>query len=411
MTVKKTKATIRRLYGVDVGDDIIAAANVFEEVLRGTELEGEEFALATSAKSSNHWRDRIMEVLWGVDPCSELPVAFANLEPAASREHKFTFIDLFAGIGGFRIALEQQHGKPVFASEWDATAKATYLINHGEYPFGDINKFTNETLTDDDVDRLIPSHDLLAGGFPCQPFSIAGISARNSRGSSHGFECKTQGTLFFSIERIAKVKQPKILFLENVKNLLTHDSGNTFLVIRQSLESLGYRFFWKVINSQTMVPQRRERCFMVAVKEDLATDKGDFAFPDFEGKPLPLSEILEDSAPPELTLSDRMWDGHQARTQRNLDRGTGFTALVADTSRPSNTIVARYGKDGKECLVPQKRGNPRYLTVEECKRLFGYPPELRLPPSRTPSYKLLGNSVVLPVVERVAAAIHDQYLS
>ena len=411
MTAKKTEATIRRLYGIDVDDDIVAAAGVFGEVLKGTELEGEEFALATCAATSKHWRDRVMEALWAIDPCSELPVAFAELEPAENQKHAFTFIDLFAGIGGFRIALERQHGKPVFASEWDATAKATYFLNHGEYPFGDINKFTNEGLTDDEVDRLVPSHDVLAGGFPCQPFSIAGVSARNSRGSSHGFECKTQGTLFFSIERIARVKQPKVLFLENVKNLLTHDSGNTFSVIQHSLENLGYRFFWKLINSQTVVPQRRERCFMVAVKEELAAAKGEFVFPDFEGRPLPLAEILEDSAPPEFTLSDRMWEGHQARTRRNLERGTGFTALVADTSRPSNTIVARYGKDGKECLVPQKQGNPRYLTVEECKKLFGYPADLKLPPSRTPSYKLLGNSVVLPVVERVAAAIHRQYFS
>ncbi|WP_230198421.1 DNA cytosine methyltransferase [Luminiphilus syltensis] len=329
----------------------------------------------------------------------------------ARKEARFKFIDLFAGIGGFRLGLEAQGGRSVFASEWDKTAKEYYFRNHGDYPFGDINKFTGEHLSDEQVDQLVPDHDLLAGGFPCQPFSIAGVSARNFRGSSHGFSCKTQGTLFFSIERLARIKRPKVLFLENVKNITRHDQGRTFNIIRESLESAGYAFNYKIIDSQSVVAQRRVRCFMVAVRNDIAANRGAFEFPKFPEGSIPLRSVLSKEPDPKYTLSDKMWAGHKARTIRNVERGTGFTALEANLDKPSNTIVARYGKDAKECLVPQTGRNPRYLTIDECRQLFGYPETFQLPASKTPAYKLLGNSVIVPVVQAIASSIKRSYFS
>jgi len=324
-------------------------------------------------------------------------------------ESKFTFIDLFAGIGGFRLALKSNGGKPLFSSEWDVAAQKTYYKNYGEYPFGDINLFTNDDVSDEELEKLIPVHDILAGGFPCQPFSRAGVSARNSLGLPHGFDCTTQGTLFYSIERIAKIKKPKILLLENVRNLVSHDSGKTFETIRKSIEKLGYQFFYSILNSETLVPQRRVRCFIVGVRNDLYEQKGGFQFPEFKGDPLPLRSILDENPMSSYTISDKLWTGHKTRSLRNKNRGTGFTTYEADLDRPSNTIVARYGKDGKECLIPQVDDNPRMLTIDECKRLFGYPEDFFMPTFRTPAYKLLGNSVVVPVVEKIAETIVSRY--
>lgn len=266
----------------------------------------------------------------------------------------FRFIDLFAGIGGFRLALQKVNGFCVFSSEWDRSAQQTYFNNYGELPFGDITAFTSDNVSDDELDKLIPDHDVLAGGFPCQPFSHAGVSARNAVGKEHGFKCNTQGTLFFDVMRIASIKRPKVLFLENVRNIERHDGGRTFSVIKQSIEELGYDFKHAIINASTLVPQRRLRCYMVCFRKDLDID---FVFPDFTGSTLPLSSILEENPSPDFTISDKLWLGHINRTQRNLERGTGFTAFTADIDKPSNTLVARYGKDGKECLIPKlKKG-------------------------------------------------------
>ncbi|PKN12745.1 MAG: DNA (cytosine-5-)-methyltransferase [Deltaproteobacteria bacterium HGW-Deltaproteobacteria-4] len=322
---------------------------------------------------------------------------------------KFRFIDLFAGIGGFRISLQDLGGKCVFTSEWDKNAKQTYFSNYGEMPFGDIRQFTDPiTITDETLDQLIPDFDILAAGFPCQPFSLAGVSARQSLGINHGFSCETQGTLFFDIVRIAKVKQPKILLLENVKNLKSHDGGNTFQTIKKTIEDdLGYSFSHKIINANTVVPQNRQRCFMVCLKNR----DTDFVFPTFEGDPLPLESILEESPPEIYTISDKLWAGHISRTKRNMDRGTGFSAFEADLKKPSNTIVARYGKDGKECLIPQDGRNPRMLTPRECARLQGFPEEFLIPQGKTMAYKQFGNSVPVPVVRKIAKEIRDRYLS
>lgn len=309
-------------------------------------------------------------------------------------EEKFTFIDLFAGIGGFRLALQDLKGKCVFSSEWDAAARETYNANYGEIPYGDITKAS--------VKNDIPKHfDVLCGGFPCQPFSKAGVSARNFLGLEHGFDHPTQGNLFFEIIEIVKKHQPKVLFLENVKNLRSHDGGNTFETIEKMIQGLGYSFFYKVINSQTLVPQRRERTYMVCFKNK----KIKFEFPDFSGVPLPLGSIIELNVPESYTISDNLWIGHQKRSLRNKERGTGFTTKIADLNKPSNTIVARYYKDGKECLVPQKDNNPRMLTEKECLKLFGYPKNFRFHPSRSAAYKQFGNSVTVPVIKKIAKEI------
>ena len=385
-------------------DELQAYCDLISDHLTDKKFLGEELAILTNFINSGEKFPFLPDSI------------FKRLEPAKyicpqqTREHSFTFIDLFAGIGGFRLGLMEHGGKPLFSSEWDNKAKDCYFKNYGEYPFGDINLFTENDVSDNELGAMIPSHDILAGGFPCQPFSRAGVSARNAVGKPHGFQCTTQGTLFYSIERIARIKQPKILFLENVKNLISHDKGNTFKKIEQTINELGYEFYWQIINSETLVPQRRNRCFMVCVRKDIATTKGDFEFPNFEGGAIPLRSILEPNPDSKYTISDKLWQGHINRTSRNIERGTGFTAHLADLSKPSNTIVARYGKDGKECLIGQENKNPRMLSISECKKLFGYPEDFQLPETKTNAYRLLGNSVVVPVIEKISKAIVSQYL-
>ncbi len=306
---------------------------------------------------------------------------------------QFSFIDLFAGIGGFRIALQKFGGVSVFSSEWDRGAQETYFKNYGDYPFGDITQIDPKS---------VPEHDILAAGFPCQPFSHAGVSARTSIGQDHGFKCKTQGTLFFDVMNIASEIKPKVLFLENVRNIERHDKGYTFKVIQESIEEIGYDFEYAIINSSSLVPQRRVRCYMVCFRKDLNVD---FKFPEISGEPLNLRSVLEENVPDSFTISDKLWKGHINRTKRNVERGTGFTAYTANLDKPSNTLVARYGKDGKECLIPQENKNPRLLTPRECARLQGFPENFLIPGARTPAYKQFGNSVAVPVVERIAEKI------
>jgi DNA (cytosine-5)-methyltransferase 1 len=317
----------------------------------------------------------------------------------------FTFVDLYAGIGGFRVALQNLGGKCEFSCEWNSSAKATYYRNFAEIPFGDIREFTSEEIPDSVIKGSIPDHDVLAAGFPCQPFSRAGVSARSSLGQKHGFSCDIQGTLFFDLVRIAKAKRPKVLLLENVKNLKSHNGGNTFQVIRETIEGdLGYSFSDDIIDASSLVPQKRERCFMVCFRDKAVK----FRFPLLMKAPLPLSSILEPNPPARYTISDRLWEGHKNRTQRNLARGAGFTAFEADLSRPAHTLVARYGKDGKECLIPQKGKNPRKLTPRECARLQGFPESFVLPASDAAAYRQFGNSVPVPVVAKIAEAMLEQ---
>lgn len=313
---------------------------------------------------------------------------------AADGQGSFRFIDLFAGIGGFRLAMQRAGGNCVFSSEWDKDARTTYAANFGEIPDGDITKIHEQD---------IPDHDVLCAGFPCQPFSLAGVSARNARETAHGFACETQGTLFFDVARIIKEKRPKVVFLENVKNLVNHDKGRTFKVIQETIEELGYSFSYKVINAENYVAQRRVRCYMVCFRDT----KEQFSFPENTNDPIPLKSILEKKVDSKFTISDKLWEGHQRRTSKNLARGTGFTANCADLEKPANTIVARYGKDGKECLIPQDGKNPRMLTPRECARLQGFPEKFVIAVSKTAAYKQFGNSVALPVIDNITSGIVD----
>ena len=315
----------------------------------------------------------------------------------------FKFIDLFAGIGGFHLALQSLGGECVFASEIDEKARSTYKQNHGMNPHGDIRAITAPDRPDNVIRTQIPDHDILAAGFPCQPFSLAGVSARNALGQSHGLLDETQGTLFYDIARIVKIKKPKALLLENVSNIVRHDGGKTFDVLKRVVEDLGYSLSWSVLNSETLVPQRRKRCFMVAFRDADMEEK--MAFPDLSGDPIPLRTALEKDVDDKYTLSDRGWAGHQRRTAANIARGTGFTAHTADLNKPSNTIVARYYKDGKECLIPQEGKNPRFLTPRECARLQGFPDSFIPHPTRSAAYKQFGNAVPVPVVKAVAEAM------
>lgn len=325
-------------------------------------------------------------------------IDFSSLPFPPEMKSKFTFIDLFAGIGGFRIALSELGGKCVFSSEWDKHAKETYYNNYGEVPFGDIQKLSSRLLIKGGV-------DVIAGGFPCQPFSSAGVSARNSLGQNHGFECETQGQLFFDVVKLAKLHKPKVLLLENVGNLMRHDGGNTFRIIKETIEKdLGYEFHHEVYNAKCLVPQSRVRCIIVAFKK--ATAPKNWEMPILNGDPLPLRSILENiPTSSKYTLSSAMWAGHQKRSARNVARGTGFTAYPKDLDKPSTTLVARYYKDGKECLIPQENHpdkTPRMLTERECARLQGFPEKFQPHSAKIRAYKQFGNSVPVPLINWVA---------
>lgn len=213
---------------------------------------------------------------------------------------RFTFIDLFAGIGGFRIAMQAHRGECVFSSEWDKYAQRTYYANFGEIPFGDITK--------DETKRWIPDRfDVLCGGFPCQPFSIAGVSKKNSLGRKHGFEDEKQGNLFFHIAEIIEKHRPKAFFLENVKNLVSHDKGKTFKIIQETLLGLGYSFHYKVLNGKHFVPQNRERTFMVGFDSKIYKNEENFEFPELPKPSKKIKDILERKVDSKYTLTDHLW--------------------------------------------------------------------------------------------------------
>ena len=307
---------------------------------------------------------------------------------------RFTFIDLFAGIGGMRLAFEQAGGKCVYSNEWNKYSQQTYFANFGEQPDGDITK----------VDaRMIPEHDVLVAGFPCQPFSIAGVSKKNSLGRATGFEDKTQGTLFFDVCRILKAKRPKAFLLENVKNLKSHDKGRTFQVIRESLEELNYEVFYSVLDGQNFVPQHRERILIVGFDRNRYGKDIDFQFDITPADPKPvLKDILDDHVEDKYTLSDKLWSYLQNYAAKHRAAGNGFGYGLASPDGISRTLSARYYKDGSEILIPQEGKNPRRLTPRECARLQGFPDSFRIPVSDTQAYKQFGNSVVVPLMADVA---------
>lgn len=331
----------------------------------------------------------------------------------------FSYIDLFAGIGGFRKAFDAVGGNCVFTSEWDKSCRITYQANNiCNHPVvGDIREYTqdNESLC------KIPEHQLLVGGFPCQPFSIAGVSKKNSLGRAHGFKCDTQGTLFFDVAQIIEHHRPPAFLLENVKNLISHDGGNTFRVILRTLkEELGYHVSYRIIDGKGWVPQHRERIFIVGFKYDVGFSFDDFKLPEAEDRPV-LENILhginanEEDDPPffeygkvadKYTLSDKLWNYLKDYKEKHAAKGNGFGYSLNTKNDVARTLSARYYKDGSEILIHQEGNRPRRLTPRECSRLMGFDSftgsEFRIPVSDTQAYRQFGNSVVVPLAKEVA---------
>ncbi len=325
---------------------------------------------------------------------------------------RFRFIDLFAGIGGFRLAFQRHGGTCVFTSEWDAWARKTYVANFPDsaaHLAGDITAISEED---------IPDHDVLLAGFPCQPFSIAGVSKKNALGRAHGFADETQGTLFFDVARIIAAKRPAAFVLENVKNLASHDGGRTFGVIRKVLtEELGYHVTWRVLDGARFVPQHRERILIVGFREP-----SDFSFDDlqFPVRRATLRDILHPEDGSEAaeepyttgpnaivddryTLTPKLWAYLQAYAEKHRARGNGFGYGLVGPDDVTRTLSARYYKDGSEILVSRgPKLRPRRLTPRECARLMGFPRDFRIPVSDTQAYRQFGNSIVVPLVEELA---------
>lgn len=304
----------------------------------------------------------------------------------------FTFIDLFAGIGGTRLGFEAVGGECTFSSERDPYAQRTYLSNHGDLPHGDITAV--------DLDD-IPEHDLLVAGFPCQPFSIAGVSKLNALGRQNGFAHADQGNLFYSVRDVLTHHRPRAFLLENVKNLERHDRGATFRVIKDVLEKeLQYQVQAKVIDARLVVPQHRERIYIVGFRE--REDAERFAYPEIPDHSPQLKDILEPDADARYTLSEHLWTYLQDYAARHRARGNGFGFGLAAPDGVTRTLSARYYKDGSEILIEQHGRSPRRLTPRECARLMGFPRNFRIVVSDTRAYQQFGNSVVVPVVEAVA---------
>jgi DNA (cytosine-5)-methyltransferase 1 len=335
------------------------------------------------------------------------------------RKGDFTFVDLFAGIGGIRIAFEAIGGECVFTSEWDSYAQQTYAQNfpNTHVIHGDITKVD---------ERDIPDHDVLLAGFPCQPFSIAGVSKKNALGRAHGFACEAQGTLFFDVARIIEAKRPRAFLLENVKNLQSHDGGRTFDVIHRTLtHELGYQVFHKVIDGAHFVPQHRERILLVGFRDPVFFDWDLVELPEKGARRL--ESILHKSRlEPRIqsdgdrfydhqqrrvldkyTLTDKLWTYLQDYKRKHEAAGNGFGFGLVTSHSIARTLSARYYKDGSEILLSQgMKSNPRRLTPRECARLMGFPDSFKIPVSDTRAYKQFGNSVVVPVMEAVARAMH-----
>lgn len=329
---------------------------------------------------------------------------------------KFKFIDLFAGIGGIRMGFEESGGECIYTSEWNDFSKKTYLTN---FPAGPEHIFAGDITKVDEKD--IPDHDILLAGFPCQPFSIAGVTKKNALGRPHGFECTTQGTLFFDVARIIAEKRPAAFMLENVKNLVSHDKGNTFRIIYETLKNeLGYEVHYKVIDARHFVPQHRERIIIVGFREQTDFTWDDLVFPENQPK---LVKILhpedgtENAEEPytagedaivnsKYTLTPKLWQYLQDYAEKHRAAGNGFGYGLVDKNAVARTLSARYYKDGSEILVKRgKKKRPRRLTPRECARLMGYPDTFKIPVSDTQAYRQFGNSVAVPVITEVARIV------
>jgi len=308
---------------------------------------------------------------------------------------QFTFVDLFAGIGGFRLALEKLGGECRFSCEWDKFSRKTYETWFGEVPYGDIR--TLESLE-------VPKHDLLAAGFPCQPFSLAGVSKKNSLGREHGFRDATQGNLFFHLARIIEARRPRAILLENVKNLRSHDQGRTWNVVRSTLEQLGYWVFSEIIDAAGWVPQHRERIYIAGFDKRRYKTLPPFRFPAPPRNRKKLSGILERSPDPKYTLSEHLWAYLRNYAAKHRAMGNGFGYGIASRDGVARTLSARYYKDGSEILIARGEGEPpRRLTPKECARLMGFDPRCQnnIVVSDTQAYRQFGNAVVPKVIEAI----------
>jgi DNA (cytosine-5)-methyltransferase 1 len=330
----------------------------------------------------------------------------------ASGDAEFTFIDLFAGIGGLRKAFQPIGGRCVFTSEWNKFAQDTYAANFRD------NRPIEGDITKIDAND-IPDHDVLLAGFPCQPFSIAGVSKKNSLGRLHGFACEAQGTLFFDVARILLAKRPAAFMLENVKNLKSHDKGRTFdVIIRTLRDELGYKVFSKVIDAKHFLPQHRERIIIVGFRDEVPFSWDNLKLPekgsvklrsilhpeDGSEKPeAPYTETDKAKINDKYTLTPKLWEYLQNYAAKHKAQGNGFGFGLVGPDDVARTLSARYYKDGSEILVSRgKRKTPRRLTPRECARLMGYPDDFRIPVSDTQAYKQFGNSVAVPVFCEVA---------
>lgn len=316
-------------------------------------------------------------------------ISSTNFDKNINKTYKF--IDLFAGIGGIRTGFQEifnDEAEFVFSSEIDKFAQTTYFQNYNEMPFGDITKIEAHE---------IPPFDILLGGFPCQPFSHAGLKK--------GFD-DTRGTLFFDIARIVKHHLPSVVFLENVKGFRNHDKGNTFQVVKNTLEDLGYKVFTEVLNAKDFgLPQNRERIYIIAFQNN----EIDFKFPSKMMHDVSLGNILETNVDEKYTISDKLWAGHQRRKLEHISKGNGFGySIFNHESKYTSTISARYYKDGSEILIEQPNKNPRKLTPREACRLQGFPENFKIVVSDVQAYKQFGNSVAVPVISQLAKMIYKE---
>lgn len=372
-------------------------------VQSGLSLERAEDELGVSSR-------QIRRYIAGEAPAPKL--VFEKVQEIATRRlvarprARFRFIDLFAGIGGLRLGFEAIGGKCVFTSEWDRWSNQTYVRN---FPDGDDHVMVGDIRPYGARPELIPRHDVLLAGFPCQPFSLAGVSKKNSLGRKHGFDDEKQGNLFFEIESILRYHQPAAFLLENVKHLQRHDKGRTFEVIRRTLEDeLDYAIDFRIISSAPWVPQKRERIFIAGFRRDVG-----FSFKDFDSMIPPASEwptlgsVLQshNEVDAKYTLTPKLWEYLQAYRAKHEKAGNGFGYSLFGPGDVTRTLSARYHKDGSEILIAQKGTRPRRLTPTECARLMGFEHGNRkwhIPVSDTQGYRQFGNAVVVPVVEAVA---------
>lgn len=333
----------------------------------------------------------------------------ANLRSVSCRSEGFRFIDLFAGIGGIRIPFEEIGGRCVFTAEWNRFSRETYKANFPETAESD-HIWAEDIRPWADEPERIPAHDVLLAGFPCQPFSIAGVSKKNAIGQPHGFLCDTQGTLFYDLAKIIDHHRPPVFLLENVKNLERHDRGKTFATIMQVLKNdLGYSVFHRIISSAPWVPQKRERIFLAGFKDgSIGFDFDRLAVPSGNGPTL--GSILDANVDPKYTLTEHLWNYLQEYKKKHRNAGNGFGYSLFGPDDVARTLSARYYKDGSEILIGQKRKRPRRLTPRECARLMGFEKpgksDWRIPVSDVQAYRQFGNAVVVPVVRAVAQLMH-----